>query len=88
MRLLCRDEIGLIEQRTALVNRLQEALHEYYPTALQAFDDWTTPGAWQSAATPRFAADCWAFVVAFPTPQELARAGKRPWEKFLHTHKL
>jgi transposase len=29
-RLLCRDEIGLIEQRTALVNRLQEALHEYY----------------------------------------------------------
>ena len=74
-RLLCRDEIGLIEQRTALVNRLQEALHEYYPTALQAFDDWTAPGAW-------------AFVVAFPTPQELARAGKRKWEKFLHTHKL
>jgi len=75
LRLLCRDEIGLIEQRTALVNRLQEALHEYYPTALQAFDDWTAPGAW-------------AFVVAFPTPADLARAGKRKWEKFLHTHKL
>jgi transposase len=75
LRLLCRDEIGLIEQRTALVNRLQEALHEYYPAALQAFDDWTAPAAW-------------AFVVAFPTPQDLVRAGKRKWEKFLHTHKL
>jgi transposase len=75
LRLLCRDEIGLIEQRTALVNRLQEALHEYYPAALQAFDDWTAPAAWE-------------FIVAFPTPQDLARAGKRKWEKFLHTHKL
>jgi transposase len=75
LRLLCRDEIGLIEQRTALVNRLQEALHEYYPTALEAFDDWTAPAAWE-------------FVVAFPTPGELARAGKRKWENFLHTHKL
>ena len=75
LRLLCRDEIGLIEQRTALVNGLPEALHEYYPTALQAFDDWTAPAAW-------------AFVVAFPTPADLSRAGKRPWEKFLHTHKL
>jgi transposase len=75
LRLLCRDAIGLIEQRTALVNRLQEALHEYYPAALQAFDDWTSAAAWE-------------FIVAFPTPQELVRAGKRKWEKFLHTHKL
>jgi transposase len=75
LRLLCRDEIGWIEQRTALVNRLQEALHEYYPTALQAFGDWTSPAAW-------------AFIVAFPTPEALAQAGKRKWEKFLHTHKL
>lgn len=75
LRLLCRDEIGLIEQRTALVNRLQEALHEYYPVALEAFDDWTAPAAW-------------AFVVAFPTPEKLVRAGKRKWETFLHTHKL
>ena len=27
-------------------------------------------------------------MVAFPTPADLARAGKRKWEKFLHTHKL
>lgn len=75
LRLLCRDEIALIEQRTALVNQARAALHEYYPVALQAFDDWTLAAAWR-------------FVIAFPTPQELTRAGKRKWEKFLHTHKL
>ena len=75
LRLLCRDEIVLIEQRTALVNQLQATLHEYYPIVLKAFDDWTA--AWT-----------WKFVIAFPTPQELAKAGKRRWEKFLHTHKL
>jgi transposase len=75
LRILCRDEIGLIEQRTALVNQLQEALHEYYPAALRAFDNFTAPAVWD-------------FVLAFPTPQALAAAGKRKWEKFLHAHKL
>jgi hypothetical protein len=75
LRLLCRDEVALIEERTALVNQLQAALHEYYPTALAAFEDWTLPAAW-------------AFIEAFPTPEALARAGKRRWDKFLHTHKL
>ena len=75
LRLLCRDEIQLIEQRTALVNQLQQALHEYYPAVLEAFDDWTLPSAW-------------AFVERFPTPQALIKSGKRNWEKFLHTHKL
>lgn len=75
LRLLCRDEVMLIEQRTALVNQLQQALLEYYPAALDAFDDWTRPSSWQ-------------FVLAFPTPQALVAAGKRRWEKFLHTHRL
>jgi transposase len=75
LRLLCRDEIRLIEQRTALVNQLRAALCEYYPAALDAFDDWTAEGPWR-------------FVVAFPTPAELVAAGKRKWEKFLHAHKL
>jgi transposase len=75
LRLLCRDEIGLIEQRTALINQLQQCLHEYYPAALEAFDDWTNPGAW-------------ALVLEFPTPAQLQGAGRRRWEKFLHTHKL
>lgn len=75
LRLLCRDEIALIEQRTALVLQLRAALHEYFPTALQAFGDWTLPSAW-------------AFIERFPTPQALREAGKRRWEKFLHVHKL
>jgi transposase len=75
LRLLCRDEVTLIEQRTALVNQLQQALAEYYPAALQAFDDWTDGFTWE-------------FVLAFPTPDLLVTAGKRRWEKFLHSHKL
>jgi transposase len=75
LRALCRDEIALIEQRTALVNQLQAALHEYYPVALELFADWTAPHAW-------------ALVLQFPTPGQLQGAGKRKWEKFLHTHRL
>lgn len=75
LRILCRDEVALIEERTALINQLQQALYEYYPTALEAFDDWCLPGAW-------------AFVEAFPTPHLLAKAGKGKWDKFLHSHKL
>ena len=75
LRLLCRDEIALIEQRTAMILQLRAALHEYYPTALAAFDDWTGPGAWQ-------------FIISFPEPHRLVSAGKRKWEKFLHVHKL
>jgi len=75
LRLLCQDEVSLIQQRTLLVNQLQQALVEYYPAALKAFDDWTLSFTWD-------------FVIAFPTPQALVRAGKRRWEKFLHTHKL
>jgi transposase len=75
LRLLCRDEITLIEQRTALICQLRAALHEYYPIALEVFPDWTKPAAW-------------AFIERFPTPQTLLTAGKRRWEKFLHTHRL
>jgi transposase len=75
LRLLCRDEVELITQRTALVNQLQQALCEYYPAALEGFEDWTAPYTWD-------------FVVAYPTPEDLVKAGKRKWEKFLHSHKL
>ena len=75
LRLLCRDEVALIEVRTALINQLQAALLRYYPAALEAFDDWTMPAAW-------------AFITAFPTPEQLAQAGRTKWLKFLHLHKL
>ncbi len=72
---LCRDENSLIEQRTALVNQLIAALREFYPAALAGFEDWTQPCAW-------------ALIQQFPTPLALQTAGKRKWEKFLHTHRL
>ncbi len=75
LRLLCRDEIVLIEQRTALINQLQAALRDYYPLALESFEDWTKPFTW-------------AFVRAFPTAAVLQHAGKRRRENFLHLHKL
>jgi transposase len=75
LRLLCRDEVALIAQRTLLVNQLQQALVEYYPAALEAFADWVSPTSWE-------------FLLAFPTPAALAKAGRRRWEKFLHTHRL
>ena len=75
LRLLCRDEMALIEERTALVCQLQQALSEYYPAALEAFDDWTQ-------------GYCWEFVVEFPTPAALVKAKKGRWNRFLHAHKL
>lgn len=75
LRILCRDEVQLIQQRTALVAQLRAALHEYYPAALEAFDNWITLSSW-------------AFVEAFATPAALVQAGKRRWEKFLHVHRL
>ncbi|NOT01463.1 MAG: IS110 family transposase [Phycisphaerales bacterium] len=75
LRVLCRDEVALIGQRTALVHQLQAALREYYPVALRAFEDWTMRSSW-------------AFVERFPTPAALIQSGKRRWEKFLHTQKL
>ena len=61
LRLLCRDQVALIEQRTCLINQLQAALREYYPAALEAFESWHLPSAW-------------AFLERFPDPEALARA--------------
>lgn len=75
LRLLSRDEVTLIEQRTAFIAELCHALAEYYPAALEAFEDWTSVSAWM-------------FVARFPTPEALAKAGKRKWQNFLHSRRL
>jgi hypothetical protein len=75
LRLLCRDEVALIEQRTAFIQQLRHALAEYYPAALEAFEDWALVSAWM-------------FLQRFPSPELLAQAGKRQWQKFLHTRRL
>jgi transposase len=75
LRLLTRDEVALIEERTAKVLQLKAALHEYYPAALEAFEDWVCESSWN-------------FVLTFPTPQLLQAAGRRRHEKFLHANDL
>lgn len=75
LRQLCRDEVALIEQRTAFIAQLRSALHNYYPAALAAFDKWTHPS-------------CWEFVIAFPTPQDLQAAGPQKLKRWLHAHRL
>jgi hypothetical protein len=67
------DECALIGQRTALVNQLQAALKEYYPSALEWFSDWTSPTAWD-------------FVLTFPRPEALQRASRRKACGFLRAH--
>lgn len=75
LRILSRDEVALIEQRTALVNQLQQAIYEYYPAARQAFKDWISPASWR-------------FIIQFSTPEILIRAGKRKWQRFLKSNGL
>jgi transposase len=75
LRLLCRDEMSLIEQRTALINQLRQAVSEYYPAVLEAFEDWRRPSVWK-------------FVIEFPTPEILLKRKRSRWEKFLHKHRL
>lgn len=75
LRHLCRDQVTLIDQRTALVCQLIATLRDYYPVADQAFDDWTQPFTW-------------AFIERFPDLETLQKAGRRRWEKFLHTYGL
>lgn len=71
--MLCGDEIKLIAERTALVNRLKATLKEYYPAALHWFSDWTSPTAWD-------------FVLTFPRPEHLMRASRNKLIGFLKSH--
>jgi len=75
LRLLCRDEVHLIELRTSLVLQLRAALGEYFPAAIGLFDEWTVRAAW-------------SFVVRFPTPAAALEAGRKAWRKFFIEHGL
>lgn len=73
LAMLCTDECRLIRERTALVNRLEATLKEYYPQALEWFSDWTGPSAWD-------------FVLTFPAPESLRLASRKKVLGFLKTH--
>jgi len=75
LAMLCRDEMALIDQQTALVNKLQACLKEYYPLALAWFGDWTTLTAWD-------------FIATFPRPEDLRGARRQKLVAFLRRHRL
>jgi len=75
LAMLCADESRLIGERTALVNRLQATLKEYYPSALEWFSDWAAPSAWD-------------FVLTFDRPQMLLRASPKKLYGFLKSHHI
>jgi len=75
LRGVCEKQRALIDQRTALVQQLRDAVSVYYPAALDFFSDLTAPTAW-------------AFLKRFPNPQQLARARKDTLIAFLRAHHI
>jgi transposase len=72
---LCQKLRELIEQRTALVQRLKATLRQYYPGVLGFFTEWTSPAAWR-------------FVKRFPRPETLARARKQTLIAFVKANRI
>jgi transposase len=75
LALLCEKESHLIDQRTALVLELQSLLKVYYQAALQFFDDWTRPAAWD-------------FLKRFPSAEKFGHAKASSVIAFLKGHRL
>jgi len=72
---LCEKLRQLIDQRTALLQRLKATLRQYYPGIMGFFSDWASPLAWR-------------FVKRFPRPETLARARKNTLIRFLKAHRI
>lgn len=73
LKVLTRDQVGLIEQQTRLVNQLTSCLKEYYPLVLQAFSRLNQPITL-------------AFLQAIPTPAHLSQVGPEGLGAFLKKH--
>jgi hypothetical protein len=71
LKLLTRDYAQLVRQQTRLLNQLTLTLKEYYPRALELFEDLST-------ATAR------AFLQRYPTPA--AATHLRGWPAFVRAH--
>lgn len=75
LKLLTRDYERLVRQQTRLVNQLTVTLKEYYPRALELWDDLTTQRAR-------------AFLAAWPTPTAAAALTAPQWRRFARAHRL
>lgn len=72
---LCEKLRGLVDQRTALLQRLKATLGHYYPGVLGFFSDWSSPVAWR-------------FVKRFSRPDTLAHARKQTVIQFLKANRI
>jgi transposase len=75
LRLLCQDEVTLIQERTALLNRWQATLKAYYPLVLEWFSDPCCQTAWD-------------LVLEFPTPRLAQAAPRGKLTGFLKRHQI
>ncbi len=72
---LCETVRHLVEERTALAQRLKAMLCQYFPAILDFFNDWTSPVAWR-------------FLKQFPRPENLARTRKNTLCTFLKANRI
>jgi transposase len=75
LKLLTRDLARLIRQQTRLLNQLTVTLKEYYPRALELWEDLTTQRAR-------------AFLTAYPTPAAAAGLSAKQWQRFARAQRL
>jgi transposase len=75
LKFLTRDYGRLVRQQTRLLNQLTVTLKEYYPRALELWEDLTTQRAR-------------AFLALCPTPEAAARLTAKPWQRFARAHRL
>lgn len=72
---LCETVRSLVNERTALLQRLKAVLRQYYPAALVFFGDWSSPVAWR-------------FLKRFPRPESLAHVRKETLCRFLKANQV
>lgn len=72
---LCEVQRELIDERTALIQRLKATLKQYHPVALRFFRDWSSPAAWR-------------FIKRFPNPAALTRAKDQTLIAFLRNNHI
>jgi hypothetical protein len=75
LKLLTQDYERLVRQQTRLLNQLTVTLKEYYPRALELWEDLTTQRAR-------------AFLAAWPTPAAAGRLAPAQWRRFARAHRL
>lgn len=75
LKLLTRDYQRLVRQQTRLVNQLTATLKEYYPLALELFDDLTMAAARE-------------FLQTYPTPDLLRSLTEAQWRRWARAQRL